>query len=419
MLINQIYNGNCGKVLRTFPPQIVQTCVTSPPYYGLRDYGTSVWVGGDPECDHLVRKDLKIASSTLKGSKNTTGHQKEGYKGNCGRCGAERIDDQIGLEATPEEYIDKLVAVFREVKRVLKNDGILWVNIGDSYWRGKGKSGQSYSGEAQDERYQDGRSMNKAYHQIGGKGKSRPTDGKHPEIKSKDLIGIPWMLAFALRKDGWYLRQDIIWSKPNPMPESVRDRCSKSHEYIFMLTKRAIYYFDQKSILKPIAFSTSKDKRLNDENYIAPQIFNGNPGRATRGNGLLKRSSGNKERISAEDRGCPKGTGSNVGSSVPWEGDMANKKSVWTVATRPFTQAYFATFPEELIVDCIRSASKPGDVVLDIFFGAGTTGLVSLKQGRKFVGIDLNPVYTKMADNRLRTEIPMLYVPEELEAKIA
>ena len=218
-----IIQGDCLKVLKTLPDGFVDCCVTSPPYYGLRDYGTGTWVGGDPKCPH--RRLSKFSEKTQ------TGHAQAELAGNvgdaiyktvCPLCGAIREDEQIGLEETPEEYVDKLTQVFSEVRRVLKDDGTLWLNIGDSY----------YGGNSHDD----------------------------TEYKNKDLIGIPWQLAFSLRKDGWYLRQDIIWHKPNPMPESVKDRCTKSHEYIFLMSKKPHYYFDYEAIQEESV--CKDDKRL-------------------------------------------------------------------------------------------------------------------------------------------------------------
>jgi len=324
----------------------VDCCVTSPPYYGLRDYGTV---------------------------------------------------DQIGLEETPEAYVAKLVQAFREVKRVLQNDGTLWLNLGDSYWGGKGQSGQAWSTEHLDRNTIEG-----SQHQISGKGETRPTDRKHSIIKPKDLIGIPWMVAFALRADGWYLRQDIIWNKPNPMPESVTDRCTKAHEYIFLLSKSQKYYYDAESIKTPIKDASIQRLLQDIENQTGservPCKTNGNmkvvgelrKGYDHRGTGdkKLAHHSGNYD----ED-------GSVIGNG------MANKKSVWTVTTKPFTDAHFATFPEKLIQPCILAGCPEGGVVLDPFMGAGTTALVARKLNRNYIGFELNPAYIKIAEKRITDQI--------------
>ena len=230
--MKQIIVGNCIDKLKELHSNSVSCVVTSPPYYGLRDYGTGTWVGGDPNCPH--RRTSKFSEKTITGH-----HQKELagnvgdaiYKTVCPLCGAVRIDEQIGLEETPQEYIDRLVQVFRECKRVLTDDGTLWVNIGDSY------CGTASKGDYRDPKYADGRN-----------GQSVSVNYRVQGCKQKDMIGIPWMLAFALRDDGWYLRQDIIWAKPNPMPESVKDRCTRSHEYIFLLSKSKTYSFDYEAI---------------------------------------------------------------------------------------------------------------------------------------------------------------------------
>lgn len=230
--MKQILVGNCIDKLKDIQSGSVSCIVTSPPYYGLRDYGTGTWVGGDPKCPH--RRTSKFSERTI------TGHAQDELRGNvgdaiyktvCPLCGAVRVDEQIGLEETPQEYIDRLVQVFRECKRVLADDGTLWVNIGDTY------CGTGDKGDYRDPKYSDGRN-----------GQSKSINRVVAGCKQKDMIGIPWMLAFALRDDGWYLRQDIIWHKPNPMPESVKDRCVKAHEYIFLLSKSRNYSFDYKAI---------------------------------------------------------------------------------------------------------------------------------------------------------------------------
>lgn len=249
MTYNTVLQGDCLEVLKTLPDKSIDCCVTSPPYYGLRDYGTAKWVGGDPNCPH--RRMSKFSPRTI------TGHHQEELIGNvgdaiyktiCPLCGAVREDKQIGLEETPEEYIEKLVDVFREVRRVLKDDGTLWLNIGDSY------AGTGSKGDYKDPKYAEGRN-----------GQVVSLTQSVAGCKNKDLIGIPWMLAFALRADGWYLRQDIIWQKPNPMPESVKDRCTKSHEYIFLLSKQPKYYFDYEAIQED---AVCKDDRRGGQGRI-------------------------------------------------------------------------------------------------------------------------------------------------------
>lgn len=345
MNINKIYNENCLTGLIKLPDCSVDCCVTSPPYFGLRDYGT---------------------------------------------------DEQIGLEETPELFVAKLVEVFTEVKRVLKYEGTLWLNLGDSYWGGKGQSG-SRDAEYQEERNLSGESINAKHQQMGGKGKTRPTDKKHSIIKPKDLIGIPWMVAFALRSCGWYLRQDIIWHKPNPMPESVTDRCTKSHEYIFLLSKSAKYHYDHEAIKTEMADSSVSRLEQNIEMQTGSNRI---PGKT---NGAMK-SVGTLVGRGIRGTGKARGGDRNFNGGFPHEG-FANKRSVWTVTTKPFSEAHFATFPQDLIVDCIKAGCPEGGIVLDPFMGAGTTALVSRKLNRNFLGFELNSEYIKISEKRLKKEL--------------
>lgn len=300
--LNVIYNEDCLTGLKNLPDECINTCITSPPYLGLRDY---------------------------------------------------EVDEQLGLESTPDEFIQKLVSIFSEVKRVLKKDGTLWINIGDTYCG----TGSKY--DYVDPKYK------------GRNAQSKAINNKIDGIKSKDLVGIPWMLAFALRADGWYLRQDIIWSKPNPMPESVKDRCTKSHEYIFLLSKSKKYHYDCEAI---------KEKTLTQDNVVRDRDstkLNNTPGR-TRMEGLKVNNY-----------------------------EKRNKRSVWTVSTRPYGGAHFATFPERLIIDCIKAGCPDDGVVLDPFMGAGTTALVSRKLHRNYIGFELNEEYIQIANKRLKNELGM------------
>lgn len=305
--MNTIEFGDCRETMARWATEgvKVQTCITSPPYYGLRDYGHS---------------------------------------------------GQIGLEESPEEFIDNLVDVFRHVRNILADDGVIWVNIGDSYYNyrpGKGQAlvKQSVASNDQDLPQTCARRGNKL-------------EG----LKEKDLIGIPWMLAFALRADGWYLRQDIIWHKPNPMPESVRDRCTKAHEYIFLLSKSKNYYFDNEAI-KYDATSTDNTNRNRDDTRL-----NNTPGRSKMGG--LKKNDYTK----------------------------ANKRSVWTVNTKPYKGAHFAVYPQELIEPCVLAGSREGDIVLDPFMGSGTTAAVAIKNGRKYLGCELNQEYESLQQERITIE---------------
>ena len=328
-----IINGDCISVLKSIDDKTINCCVTSPPYYQLRDYGNS---------------------------------------------------KQIGLEATPYEYIEKLVAVFREVKRVLKDDGTLWINIGDSY-SGSGKGAAHYTDTV------DG---TKQASNSGLIGVDKIDSGYSDDIiKPKDLIGIPWMLAFALRADGWYLRQDIIWAKPNPMPESVKDRCTKSHEYIFLLSKSKNYYYDAESIAEQVADSSAERYKQDIENQKGSERV---PGKT---NGTMKavlpRYGGKKYTENPDVFNRTKS-----GNAYEYR-LLRNKRDVWNVSTKPYREAHFATFPKDLIDPCILAGCPVGGTVLDPFCGSGTTGEVATEHQRNFVGIELNERYCRMAENRI------------------
>ena len=287
MTENRIITGDALTELRKLPSGSINCCVTSPPYYGLRDYGTADWTGGDVNCDHhgkALRTSELINEHCGTG---TTHHRKEYYRpfgAVCKKCGAVRADKQIGLEKTPEEYIDKLVEIFREVRRVLKDDGTLWVNIADSY-AGSGKGGALYPGHCEGHKQSTSKGMmGTPAVTITGNGNSKP----------KDLIGIPFMLALALKADGWYLRQDIIWAKSNPMPESVRDRCTRSHEYIFLLSKSRRYYFDSDAIKEPCANKGNNRSFRGGGAYTDNRSFNNDSGadKSTVGNAPNEKQKG-------------------------------------------------------------------------------------------------------------------------------
>jgi DNA modification methylase len=428
MKMFQVLTGDVREKLKTLPDKSVQCCVTSPPYYGLRDYGTAKWEGGDdPDCDHLRVND------TRENVKQVSTNQL-GYGTTCGKCGAKRTDAQIGLEETPAEYVESMVQVFREVKRVLRDDGTLWLNLGDSYASDtKGSGGPSAK-------------------QLTNPGSRYESRKFNHGLKAKDLIGIPWRVAFALQEDGWWLRNDIIWHKTNSMPESVTDRCTRSHEYIFLLTKSPRYFFDADAIKVPATYA-------------------------------------------GDDRGSRtdtrRGTECNSVSGVTPA--YRNKRTVWSISTQPFKGAHFATFPVKLIEPCILAGTSehgacakcgapwqrivvkgaadlesqqacggdehgeydgegikdyeaagvqnPSDVkarilagmverktigweptckctdatvvpcvVLDPFTGSGTTGAVSVMNNRRFVGTELNPKYAAMARERIDSS----YVPHAL-----
>ena len=348
-----LLQGNAIDRLRTLDSESVDCCVTSPPYYGLRDYGTAEWLGGDPNCDHKgnpFATKANINANCGSGVDIKNAADTEPMKSVCTKCGAIRIDDQIGLEETPEEYISKLVEVFAEVRRVLRDAGTLRVNIADSYATGTTASRQQGNRGI-------GLATQSAQDAVG-------RIGSPAGCKTKDLIGIPWMLAFALRADGWYLRQEIIWAKNNPMPESVTDRCTKSHESIFLFAKSKSYYYDAKAIAEPTITSDDSD-RDRDVSKL-----NNCPGR-TRMAGLKTNNY-----------------------------ETRNKRDVWTINSHPFSGAHFATFPVELPQTCLLAGSRIGGTVLDPFNGAGTTGIAAMNNGRNYIGIDLNEEYLEITRQR-------------------
>lgn len=327
--MNKIFNESCLNVSRNLEPKSVNTIVTSPPYFGLRDYG---------------------------------------------------VEGQIGLEQTPQAYVDKLVSVFRACREVLRDDGTLWLNLGDSYYTQppgnkpgtmKSSSGLPNSSENLEKRARQ-------YHRV----------QKLPGLKLKDLIGIPWRVAFALQADGWYLRQDIIWHKPNPMPESVKDRCTKAHEYIFLLSKNPKYYFDSEAIKQEAAESTKGRGAVS---------FGGEKGRNYKPEkGDTNYRAGNEQ----------------WGRVYHYTEGKVNRRDVWTVATKPCKEAHFATFPPDLIRPCILAGAPKHGVVLDPFMGAGTTAMVCKQEHRQYVGFELNPAYIEIANRRIAA------IPDELEFEI-
>jgi DNA modification methylase len=309
MNTHRIILGDCIEGMKTLPDGCVQTCITSPPYFGLRDYG-----GGDSE---------------------------------------------IGQEDTVNGYVQKMVEVFREVRRILRDDGTLWLNLGDSYMAAKNVAPPPQT--------------------IGGQ-RGMPSDfvpGNRKDqkgLKTKDLIGIPWRVAFALQADGWYLRQDIIWHKPNPMPESVEDRCTKSHEYIFLLSKKPKYYYDKDAISEPLAYPNEKRR---------------------------PRGSKGAWEIDGREQG-------ENGGGKPYDGypTRKNKRSVWTVNAKGYKGAHFAVYPENLIEPCVLAGCPKDGTVFDPFTGSGTTAVVALKNGRNYIGTELNSEYVKIAEERIKESVP-------------
>ena len=302
---NTILYGDCRETLKQFDEQ-ARTCITSPPYYGLRDYGGE--------------------------------------------------ENQIGQEKTPEEFIDQLVSVFKEVRNVLTDDGTLWINLGDSYYNYRPGKGQSYPKQSVSKTNQDlPTQCNKRGNKLEG-------------LKEKDLIGIPWMFAFAMRSDGWYLRQDIIWHKPNPMPESVKDRCTKSHEYIFLLSKNKKYYYDNEAIKEPVKQDWGTRNRTNGKYHNS-------------------------------------GSGLSPHSGLTKSYDRKNKRDVWSITNKPYKGSHFAVFPPDLITPCILAGSEKGDIVLDPFMGSGTTAMVAKQLGRDYIGCELHEEYSNLIDQRVPVEV--------------
>lgn len=410
---NVILQGHALDRLRELPDGIVQTCVTSPPYWGLRNYGTEPVIWDTVEnCEHLWEENIKRSTSGsnkepgLAGGRATQDQvatRQDQYLDFCTVCGAWR--GSYGLEPTPELYVKHTVQIFHEIKRTLSKDGTLWINLGDSYWGGKGSNGNTKARETAEER---------GYTQSKGtvQDSFRPADGRHDSIKPKDLVGIPWMVAFALRADGWYLRSDIIWSKPNPMPESVTDRPTKAHEYIFLLSKSQKYYYDADAIKEQGTLSSlarlSQDVESQIGSNRVPGKTNGNMkavGKIDKQRGHGRRHTGFNDRwdLMNKEEQCSL---------------MRNKRSVWTVATQPYKQAHFATFPMDLITPCILAGSPEGGLVLDPFSGSGTTAAVAKMHNRDYLGFELNPEYIKLADKRLACISEHLFAPKSDDNKI-
>jgi DNA modification methylase len=349
---NTIIVSDCLEGIRALPDRCIQCVVTSPPYFGLRDYG---------------------------------------------------VAGQLGLESTPEEYIKKMVNVFREVKRVLADDGTIWINIGDSYWGGKGKSGTG-DYNYQHNRFKKGNTLSKGYAQAsGGYGNVRPQDHKHQLLKAKDLIGIPWMLAFALREDGWWLREDIIWYKKNCMPESVSDRCTRCHEYIFMLSKQASYYYDADAIKTNLQLSSIE--RMKGGRDRAHKYSSGVWGQ--RPQSLHKSMQKKQESYGPRHKGFnARWNRAIANNTAPGK---ANRRSVWHISTRSFKEKHYATFPLQIPEMCIKAGSIEKDVILDPFMGAGTTALAAGLLSRDFIGFELNPEFVKISEKRLRQKLGLFY----------
>jgi len=356
--------GDVREQLRTLADNSVHCIVTSPPYWGLRDYG---------------------------------------------------VDGQIGLEASPAEFIAAMVDVFEELRRVLRPDGTCWMNMGDSYAGNRGSSngptiGQKHrtaSGDAQRQMTASRRRDNEPVPR---------SDMRVPGLKPKDLVMMPHRLAIALQDAGWWVRQDIVWSKPNPMPESVRDRCTKAHEYIFLLTKSDSYYYDQDAIAEPLAESSIARLAQDVDQQVGsgrvPGKTNGAMKAVSRGVGWghgTDKDGRQRERVTKRiDADASARMGRGPGWREKPQPETRNKRSVWNITTQPFAEAHFATFPPELPETCIKAGCPPGGIVLDPFFGAGTTGLVAERLQRDCIGIELNPAYAEIARRRIVGDCPLL-----------
>jgi DNA modification methylase len=344
MQLNTVSHQHTLEWLQSLPDKVAHTCVTSPPYWGLRDYGTPAV--------HFPEVSFRLFAGLPE-------------------VVIPAMDSKLGLEETPEAFIGHMVAIFREVYRVLRDDGTLWLNIADTYWGQKGKSGAANSKHVAE-------CINSEAINYADYGEFRPQDRRHEIIKPKDLTGIPWMLAFALRADGWYLRQDIIWHKPNPMPESVTDRCTKAHEYIFLLSKSTKYYYDHQAILEEANYDGRKDTVMKGSSKYA--------------NGYFPSDVDTKSiALVGHERWKNK-----LNDDIP----ARNKRSVWTVATKPFKEAHFATFPEALIEPCILAGSPLDGIVLEPFAGSNTTGILAIKLQRNYLAAELNPDYIKLSETR-------------------
>jgi DNA modification methylase len=397
----RIVQGHALDALRGMEAESVQCCVTSPPYWGLRDYGTEpmVW-GGDPVCPHRWGDEVMAGEGYSSGNKRKWQHgaSREADPSNwegktsqgvpCSLCGAWR--GHLGLEPTPELYVAHIVEIFREVWKVLRKDGTLWLNLGDCY-AAAGYSRQDNTGGAK---------------RLDG-GKQKHTSVP-PGLKPKDLVGVPWRVAFALQADSWWLRSDIVWSKPNPMPESVTDRPTRAHEYIFLMTKSARYFYDADAIKEGLAESSiQRISQPNFENQTGgPKDYGPESNRSSR------KSLENLKKRHDKKRGHVR---EHSGFIDSWDGkskkeqvsDGRNKRTVWTVATQPFPDAHFATFPPKLIEPCILAGCPEGGLVLDPFGGSGTVGLVADRLGREAVLIELNPEYCEMAKRRIESDAPL------------
>ena len=389
-----LFEGDCLEVLKALPAESVHCVVTSPAYWGLRDYGTATWEGGDPDCQHQKGRPGSDRADGIVGM--VTHRNRDGagaFSGDC-KCGARRIDLQLGLESTPQEYVDRMVTVFREVRRVLREDGTCWINLGDSYCGSWGNAGNR---PELDKKGGTQRQKNGEYFERGGWDSRRdvPPNQKITGLKPKDLVGIPWRVAFALQADGWYLRSEITWCKKAPMPESVTDRPTSATEKIFLLTKSESYYYDADAVRNPPSEAMLREVA---EGYNGHAVKMFEDAGAQNASDVKSRIIENARKRVDKQRGHGR---RHAGFNDRWDGmtkeeQMAcgsNMRNYWLIGPSPFPEAHFATFPLEIPMRCILAGCPTGGTVLDPFAGSSTTALAAVKHERKCIGIELNPDY--------------------------
>jgi DNA modification methylase len=425
-----VLQGHALAKLRELPDESVQSCISSPPYWGLRAYGTEpqVW-GGNPDCIHAYMVHIQPAANgiihdggmsgeTLSSTSATRKPKKSAF---CTTCGCWR--GELGLEPTPELFVEHIVEVFREVRRVLRKDGTLWVNLGDSY---SSQSGGDRKDHAPGPNSCVGGTADASAPRCGRV--ERDGHLRQAGLKPKDLVGMPWRVAFALQSDGWYLRRDIIWSKPNPMPESVRDRPTSAHEYIFLLSQSEKYYYDADAIAEPVAVADWN----NGSGVYGGVNANGQNAKQTRTTGRVAES----KELGGPNSGmrkkhCPNNSqpqtiearaaaSERMGREPGWRNteqpQTRNKRSVWTIATQPYPEAHFATYPPELARTCILAGCPEGGIVLDPFGGSGTTGAEALALGRSAILIELQEKYIPLIEKRVGAVTPGFQFEEAASA---
>ncbi len=435
----EFLTGDALEVLRQADDGQVRCIVTSPPYYGLRSYPTGHWEGGKPDCEHRYSNAQR--GTATDGSFSNDRSYVEGARpmlGSCRWCGAVRVDQQIGLEASVDAYVQRLVEVFREARRVLTDDGTLWLNLGDSYVtrpRGNKSGDTSTSSLTNPERQDKVYPHNVSYRMRHGRPEGDPKalrdfdpkakkglvrEGDRPNrrgdsggLKHKDLMMVPARVALALQADGWWLRSDIVWEKKNPLPESVKDRPTRAHEFVFLLSKSSTYYYDFEAMQEP-ALGRGNHAR----NQIEPDNEKHNAGKP---DGVAPQTGLRLYNLRKNDTEETASARSDEGKRVRgfqarWdlkeaEGGLKqtrNKRDVWSMASEPYKGAHHAVMPTKLVEPCVLAGSAPGDLVMDPFFGSGTVALVALRHGRKFVGIDLDPKNVKLAEERVFKHLPEL-----------